>query len=234
MSIILALETSSAKCSVAISNQAELISFEEIPAGYAHVSQLTILIDQCLSKAGLAMNNLNAIAISDGPGSYTGLRVGSSTAKGLCYALNIPLIAINTLDLIAEEHIRSHEELNEKNAVVAVIDARRDEVYAAAKNGRGIEIFGPKSMIIVKGIFDEMMNKYPNIELVGDSVGKCESILDNESINYVLKTLDARFLSIYASDRFIAQDFQNISTYTPFYLKPPNITVSKKQIFRKN
>jgi len=188
----------------------------KIPEGYAHVSQVTLLIESCLDKVNLKMEELDAIAISDGPGSYTGLRVGSSTAKGLCYARDIPLIAISTLDLIAFEQLQNHSSNDTQEAVIAIIDARRDEVYSAAKTGYGQEIFGPKAIIITKGIFDDIQDKYTKLTIVGDATEKCERILDNRAINYVFKHVDARFLSILAFDSYKAQEFKKISAYTPF------------------
>src|SRR6188508_2360835 len=126
MPLILSLETSTTVCSVAIHRGQNLLASAEVHIEQSHASKLAILIEEVRKLAGIELKELSAIAISSGPGSYTGLRIGTSTAKGLCYALNIPLISINTLEVLA--HLMSS--LNFNNSLLCpMIDARRMEVY---------------------------------------------------------------------------------------------------------
>ena len=126
MPLILSLETATTNCSVALASDGKVVASRSINSGYSHSEKINVFIQEVIAQAGVTLKDLQAVAVSSGPGSYTGLRIGISTAKGLCYALDIPLIAINTLDAMAQGFNARKDEL-----IVPMIDARRMEVYSA-------------------------------------------------------------------------------------------------------
>ena len=126
MPLILSLETATTNCSVALASDGKVVASRSINSGYSHSEKINVFIEEVIAQAGVTLKDLQAVAVSSGPGSYTGLRIGISTAKGLCYALDIPLIAINTLDAMAQGFNARKDEL-----IVPMIDARRMEVYSA-------------------------------------------------------------------------------------------------------
>ncbi len=134
MSLILSIETSTSVCSAAIHDGGRLLGVAEVHIGQSHAAKLAVLIDGLQDQTGVALGQLNAIGITSGPGSYTGLRIGTSTAKGLCYALNIPLLAVNTLELMASQVMASN---TEGALLCPMIDARRMEVYNLLQNAKG-------------------------------------------------------------------------------------------------
>ena len=220
--IILCLESATDVCSVAITQGHDVICELSLDEGQQHSSQLTILIDQCLENAGLQRHQLSAISISDGPGSYTGLRVGASVAKGIGYALNIPLIAIPTLKALAEPHRAT------RNTIISTIDARRMEAYMGIyENGQ--ELKPVTNIIWDQDNIDQLSQSYDSILICGNGIAKAKehfSFPNNITIQPSL--CNARLLGRLSHDRFIAQDFVDIAYHTPFYYKSPNITKPKK------
>src|SRR5262245_44697188 len=132
MALILSLETSASSCAVALHHEKALVSTLEVNEPQAHASKLAVLIHDVFKETGFHIRQLNAVAVSAGPGSYTGLRIGTSTAKGICYAYNIPLIAVNTLDVLAVSFLEQHGE--KKGLLCPMIDAKRMEVYCQVVN----------------------------------------------------------------------------------------------------
>ena len=179
MSYILNIETSTTNCSVSISNKGNLILENEINDGnYTHSTKLHSLISNLIEKSKISLSKISAIAISKGPGSYTGLRIGTAAAKGLCYALDIPLIAISTLKILANK-------LKVQNGlIVPVMDARRDEVYSAVFDSKLNIIKKPKPEIIQNNSFLDIAKK-GKIYLVGSGQEKCNRIInDNPNLVY--------------------------------------------------
>lgn len=230
---ILCLETSASKCSVALVRQDESVVYKEAEKSFSHVAQITLLIEACLGEASTSFNELSAVAISGGPGSYTGLRVGTSTAKGICFANDIPLIALGTLSIIADT-LTKMESDHDNALYVSIIDARREEVYMAGYNKNLTQVIDNQAYILKKSSFESELLKNGVLIIGGDAVDKAESIIDNRSIIFRKIIPDASQMASLATKAFINKDYVDLSSYTPYYLKPPNITVSKKQFFRKN
>ena len=229
---ILCLETSAAKCSVALAYGTNDTKYLESREDYSHVSQITLLIKDLLDQAGLTFESLDAVAISGGPGSYTGLRVGASTAKGLCYGLNIPLIAVNTLESIANAVREGNDDKN--YCYISTIDARRDEAYVAGYDSTLKEIIAPHAHILTPNSFKVHQSQFDQIIIAGDAASKSKEILNNSAFVYKELFPDASHLVPLARKAHLEGNYVEISHYKPYYLKPPNITVSKKQFFRKN
>lgn len=230
---ILCLETSAAKCSVAVSLSDDVVIYREADEDYSHVSLITSLIREVLAKAKLDFGSLDAVAISEGPGSYTGLRVGASTAKGICFGADIPMIAVSTLDIVANALCKIHSK-HRNTCYISTIDARRDEVYMAMYNQDLIRISEPEAYILTKESFMTEQQKFDQVILGGDAATKAKGIIAIQ--DYIFEEIqpDAKHLVPLAKAAFQNANFVELSSYKPFYLKPPNITVSKKQFFRKN
>lgn len=223
--LILHLETATESCSVALSRGAELLAFAEAEE-MTHAASITLLIQDCLNQSNIKAKDLAAISVSRGPGSYTALRVGSSVAKGMCYALKIPLLAIDTLQALA---IAAAAEINDENVLYApMIDARRMEVYTALYNAEGDVVKAMESIIINEQSDADFLAFNRKIVLTGNCVDKCKEILISPSYIYLPKKYSAKYLIKLAYQLFIDRNFVDISVYSPEYAKQPNITTAKK------
>jgi len=230
---ILCLETSAAKCSVALTYAHDQIIYKEAAVSYSHVSQITLLIKECIEEANIKFEELDAVAISGGPGSYTGLRVGASTAKGICFAKDIPLIALDTLQVIGHTLI-AHEANHGKSLYISIIDARRDEVYLAGYDKELDQVLDNQAFILSGDSFKSESDHYGQIIIGGDATAKAADIISSNRIIYRHIIPNAGHMAELALKAFSEQVFEQLSSYTPSYLKSPNITVSKKQFFRNN
>ncbi|MCC6817931.1 MAG: tRNA (adenosine(37)-N6)-threonylcarbamoyltransferase complex dimerization subunit type 1 TsaB [Bacteroidia bacterium] len=217
---ILCLETSSSKCSVAmIFGNKQLSSQSEIIQNHAEV--IMSMIEGICKQSGVELAQLDAIAISDGPGSYTGLRIGTSTAKGICYALNIPLIAISTLKALAYASLK----VCDSELLWPMIDARRMEVYQGIYN-RHLELISPISSTILTDLdFKPILIEDKTVSLCGDGAVKASEILGYEDLHILP---EAQHLCQLAIEGYKARDFVDLERYEPFYLKSANITVAVK------
>jgi tRNA threonylcarbamoyladenosine biosynthesis protein TsaB len=210
---ILQIESSTKNCSVALSKEGKTIAYKEIAeTGYTHAENLHMFIDEVLSISDITYRQLSAVAVSQGPGSYTGLRIGVSAAKGLCFALDIPLIAIDTLEILSKK-ITIQEGL-----VIPLLDARRMEVYAAIFYSHGDVMMPVHSRIINENAFSEF-NEI--LHLMGDGAIKCEGLLQKSNIEYYPDILypSAREMSSIAYEKFKNKSFENVVYFEPFYLK---------------
>jgi tRNA threonylcarbamoyladenosine biosynthesis protein TsaB len=232
MSLILNIESAIDICSINISRDGVVIAEREV-AGNSHAEKMTLLIQECLELGKLKMGDLNAVAISNGPGSYTSLRIGASVAKGICYALDIPLIAVDTLESLA---MAAFEEVGDETALYCpMIDARRMEVYVALyeysivkKVLENIEPMNPK--IIDADSYADYFQKNKKIIFCGNGAPKCEEILRNSNTFFLSIVNSARYLAYSSYQAFVEKKFVDIAYHTPQYLKAPNITVPKKQL----
>lgn len=225
MPIILHIETATDICSIGISQAEELIALEEITQFSDHASNITLLIQSCLQQAKISMKDLDAVAVSQGPGSYTALRIGVSTAKGICYALDKPLISIDTLQALALATF----ELEQKDALYCpMIDARRMEVYSAIFDVNNQLIQEAAALKIEAATFDVYFRNGQNIVFSGDGAEKCKSVLTSEFAHFSPIVCSAKHLIPLAEQAFQKQQFADLAYFEPFYLKPPNITTSKK------
>ena len=213
MAYILNIETATKNCSVALAKDGETLFFSEISdLGYSHAEKLHVFIEEILVKAKIAPKDLNAIAISSGPGSYTGLRIGVSTAKGLCFALDIPLISIDTLTSLASQvHI-------DNGIVIPMIDARRMEVYSAIFDSKNNMIRKVEAEIITESSFNEFAE---TIYFVGDSNDKVKQILTNSNFVFLddIKYPSAKDMSAISYQKFQEKIFEDLAYYEPYYLK---------------
>jgi len=213
MSFILNLETATKNCSVALAKDGETIACKEIAAqNFSHAEKLHVFIEEILIENKIQFMDLKAIAVSQGPGSYTGLRIGVSSAKGLCYALNIPLIAIDTLQLLAKQ-IKI-----EDGIIVPMIDARRMEVFSAFYDKNYQQIRKTEAEIINENSYAELQEK---IHLVGDGIEKLKNTLTNEKFlfyDYIIFP-SANEMSELSYNKFQTNDFVNVAYFEPFYLK---------------
>lgn len=220
MAKILHIETATKACSVALSKNGDLIALEEINDGeYSHAENITLLIQKAIDKAGIEMNDLYAVSVSSGPGSYTGLRIGVSTAKGICYALSIPLIAIDSLQALAQIGLEKYP----NQTICPVIDARRMEVYNAIYNSNG-ELLKPISADIIE---ENSYNEFEPFVYLGDGAEKLQEIWSNRNCEADLTIFSSAKGQIKpAYEKFLKQQFEDVAYFEPFYLK--DFVVGKK------
>lgn len=216
MSRILSIETSTSICSVAIHEQGELIALAEIKEPGAHAEKLLLLVDELFEKAGLSFGDLDAVAVSQGPGSYTGLRIGVSTAKGIAYALEIPLIGINTLQAMA-----ASQPVAPGDYVVAVLDARRKEVYTQTFGDSLQELSPIEAVVLEEGVFASILEK-GRVYFVGDGVEKVKEEVKSTNALFIADwaiSLSAKNMGVLASEKHARQEWEDLAYFVPNYLK---------------
>ncbi len=228
MSIILQIETATQVCSAAISIDGKTIALKEEAAQNIHASKLTLFIDEVMKRANLGYRDLEAIAVSKGPGSYTGLRIGVSTAKGLCFALDKPLIGINTLQMMANGFLI--ENPNHGGMICPMIDARRMEVFTSVYNNQLREIEPIHAKIVDdKSFILELDTNF--VMFVGDGSEKCKSVLVHQNAHFSTENFNsAHYMSNLAHQAFEQQDFEDVAYFEPFYLKDFVFTTPKKKV----
>lgn len=228
MALILNIETSTDICSVCIAKDKDIISIRETPRSYSHSEVIAVFVDKCLKEAGIGTNDLDAVAISGGPGSYTALRIGAATAKGICFASDIPLISIGTLEALAGSlgGICGNNDL-----VIPMIDARRKEVYHAIFNHSTEKIHDIEPIILDEATFSNL-NEYDNIHFCGDGVPKSKDILQLSNAIFHDIECSAIHMVPLSLEKFSKNIFEDIAYYEPNYYKGANITVQKKNILR--
>lgn len=219
---ILHLETSTQVCSVGLSLNGELIALKEITdQGYVHGEMITLFVEDVLKEVGISISMLSAVSVSSGPGSYTGLRIGVSTAKGLCYALNIPLIAIDSLQCLEQVGRINHP----TETIVAMIDARRMEVFSSIFDPNGKAVKNISADILDETSYEE----YLPFTVIGDAVTKVKAIWENRAIQFDERCIaSARGQVKIAFEKFQKQDFEDVAYFEPFYLKDFVTGVSTK------
>ena len=220
MAVILHIETATNICSVALSEKEEIIGFKEIDKPNAHSEMLTVFVQDVLSEAGTSLAALDAVCVSSGPGSYTGLRIGISVAKGLCYALDKPLISVGTLSAMAYGAKENNDLRQGAVWFCPMLDARRMEVYCALYNNKMQEVQPPSAKIIDAHSFTDVPPDQPLI-LFGNGMDKCRHFFeDNPMISFLDRyEVSARNMVLPALAKFHAQDFENVAYFEPHYLK---------------
>ncbi len=222
LSYILNIETATKNCSVALAKEGKTIFYKEIAEeGYSHAERLHVFIEEIIKEVGITLQDLSAVAVSQGPGSYTGLRIGVSAAKGLCYALNIPLIAIDTVQALASQVTISN------GLIIPMIDARRMEVYSA--------VFAPNleqkrevlAEIITENSFENLQE---TLYFVGDCAEKCKLVLTKENYIFLDEIVypSAKEMSFLSFEKFKKSDTVDVAYFEPYYLKDFMITTPKK------
>jgi len=229
MSTILCIETATEICSVAVVSGTNMLSVSENHEGNAHASQLTGLIEKALKGAGSTLGELDAIAVSKGPGSYTGLRVGVSTAKGLCYALNKRLLAIPTLQSLAAQFVSSHA-INDVDLLIPMLDARRMEVYCAGYNKSMQEQRTTEAKIIDGDSFAAELEK-GKVYFFGNGAAKCQTTINHPNAVFVGGIhCTAKGMHQLAIEAFNEGAFEDVAYFEPFYLKDFVGTTPKKLV----
>ncbi|MGQ7946353.1 tRNA (adenosine(37)-N6)-threonylcarbamoyltransferase complex dimerization subunit type 1 TsaB [Flavobacterium sp. WC2509] len=222
MSYILNIETATKNCSIALAKEGKTILCKEIAEeGYSHAERLHVFIEEIINEAGIQLKDLIAVAVSQGPGSYTGLRIGVSAAKGLCYALNIPLIAVDTLQTLASKVSITD------GLIVPMIDARRMEVYSAVFSADLEKQREVLAEIIEENSFENFTEK---LYFIGDCNEKCKMVLTKENFIFLdeIKYPSANEMSALSFDKYKISDTVDVAYFEPYYLKDFLITTPKK------
>ncbi len=219
MAAILNIETSTRVCSVCLSVDGKPVSIRESFVKNSHAENITVFSESVLKEAGIKWNDLEAVAVSKGPGSYTGLRIGVSTAKGFCYALDKPLIAINTLQAMAAGMIGKTKS-PEQFLFCPMIDARRMEVYAAVFDAGLKEIKKTEAVIVDKNSFSDLLSTH-KIIFAGDGSAKCREVLScqENAIFYDDFFPSSTYIAQLAEEKFHLREFEDVAYFEPFYLK---------------
>lgn len=218
MAVILCIETSGDVCSVALFNGSEFLNEKIETEAFRHAAVVTLLIEALLKETDVSMQQLNAVAVSAGPGSYTGLRIGTSVAKGLCYALEIPLIAINSLQSIARFALL-HDQAKQCDLIIPVIDARRMEVYTATYNRELTELSAPTPHIIDEESYSDLLNNHLCC-FAGSGAQKIAETINSTNATFLPEPgLFARNMGSLAAEKWASSDFEDVAYFEPFYLK---------------
>ena len=213
MAYILNLETATKNCSVSLAKEGKTIFCKEMAEeGYSHAERLHVFIEEILKENAINFSQIDAVAVSKGPGSYTGLRIGVSAAKGLCYAAGIPLIAVDTLAVLANQ-VQVADGL-----IVPMIDARRMEVYSAVFDASHKKISEVKAEILSQESYNETSEK---VYFIGDCQEKCKTVLTKENFIFLPKIVypSANQMSQLSYEKFQNKEFEDVAYFEPFYLK---------------
>jgi len=232
MGKILSIETSTDVCSVAIAEDGVVTAKQELFQPNSHSTHLTLLIEELFKTEGISsIEELDAVAVSAGPGSYTGLRIGVSVAKGICYAMELPLITIDTLMLLTQGALSASED-NAKNFIYCpMLDARRMEVYTALHSSAFKVLEETNAKIVDSDSFYESL-KNQRILFFGNGAPKCKDVIKSENALFLDDIVPlASNMSTLAEHKFAKNDFVNLAYFEPFYLKSFVATIPKKKFF---
>ncbi len=214
--IILLVETATESCSVALCSGDKLIAEKYINEPKSHATLLAKYIQDILQENNLSIHDCSAVAVSEGPGSYTGLRVGVSCAKGLCYGAQKPLIAVGTLDLIAQCAIDN--KLAEPYLIVPMIDARRMEVYTATFNSKGEALTPTQALVLDENSFQKELES-GIVLFTGNGAEKFKTLVNHPNAVFAEQLPHASGMRIIASDKLNKKEFKDVAYFEPFYLK---------------
>lgn len=214
MACILLLETATKNCSVGIAVDGQCVALvEEAAENYQHGEQLHLFVEESLAQAGKSMSDLQAVAVSQGPGSYTGLRIGVSAAKGFCFALNIPLLAISTLQILAAKAKVV------KGKIIPMLDARRMEVYTAVFDEKGQRLQEDQALILNDNSFKELLNK-DKVYFLGDGAEKFKTVCTSRHAHFLSELWPSAVeMSSLVEAKFREKQFEDVAYFKPFYLK---------------
>ncbi len=227
MAEILLIETATKVCSVGLLNGEQAVFIRESYEQRSHAELITVFINEVIQESGIAMNKIDAVAVSMGPGSYTGLRIGVSTAKGICYAMDKPLIAIDTLQAMAAGMM---EQTKDKQRLYApMIDARRMEVYTAIFDAENEKLCKTEALIVDENAFQPWLSNQ-KVVFFGDGSAKCKPLLAQHTHAHFVDDFhpSVRFMAKLAQEKFKAGVFENTAYFEPYYLKdfiaaPPRV-----------
>ena len=242
---LILIETSTALCSVALAENGQITAYRESSAPKAHASLTAVFVQEVLEERGLKLSDCNAVCVSMGPGSYTGLRVGVSTAKGLCFGSGLALLAAGTLDtLVAQARSSISPQTPEPSAdesgeagrtfdwkfIIPMIDARRMEVYSAVFTPDGKQITETSPVIVDENSFSEYLEQGPCL-FIGDGAGKCADVISHQNAHFRQCNPKASAMLEPAMAAYKEKQFEDVAYFEPFYLKEFVATVSKKKLF---
>ncbi len=236
MSLILCIETGTDVCSVALSADGRPVSLRE-ERGRDHARKAAVFTRELLEETGIEATQLDAVAVGKGPGSYTGLRIGTSFAKGLCYALGIPLLAVDSLlamaVIAAEEHDAGLLKTSDWTGTLLcpMIDARRMEVYAAVYDSSLRELMPAKAEVITPESFADTMRSGSEFLIFGNGAAKASDVLADRKVRMIDIVPSARGLCAPANERFARKEFEDTAYFEPAYLKDFVVTASRKKYF---
>lgn len=245
MERIILIETSTALCSVALAEDGKVTAYRESSAPKAHASLTAVFVQEVLEERGVKLADCDVVCVSKGPGSYTGLRVGVSTAKGLCFGSGKPLLAVGTLDTLVAQAAEiadtdvipsSHNVIPSEvegsspyRFIIPMIDARRMEVYSAVfENGKQITETTP--VIVDETSYTEYLEQGP-VLFIGDGAGKCADVIKHPNAHFCQCNPKASAMLAPAIAAYRAGQFEDVAYFEPFYLKEFVATVSKKKLF---
>jgi tRNA threonylcarbamoyladenosine biosynthesis protein TsaB len=227
--LILSLETSSAICSVALHRLEDgaLVGQSELRLEKSHSSHLSVLVSQLLENTQHTLQDVAAVAVSDGPGSYTGLRIGAAAAKGLCFALDVPLVAVNTLQALARQ-VAAVTARPETVLFCPMLDARRMEVYAALYTHSGEEVLAPTPLVLDSDTLSEQLAHH-HLLCFGNGAAKFQALVtDSPNVNFLAGIQpSAVAVGELATEAYRRQEFRDVAYYEPFYLKEVYTTTPK-------
>jgi len=221
MIYILNIETATKNCSVSLSKNGQTVAIKEVSEEqFSHAEKLHLFIKEVLAAESILLENLNAVAVSKGPGSYTGLRIGVSAAKGLCYALNIPLIAVDTLAILAEKISV------DSGIIVPMIDARRMEVFTQMYSKDHSPLSLAEALIVDETAFADTTEK---IHLIGDGALKCKTVLTDNKFVFHDDVIypSANEMSRISYKKYVENTFEDVAYFEPYYLKDFMLTTKK-------
>jgi tRNA threonylcarbamoyladenosine biosynthesis protein TsaB len=223
MSLILNVETATKNCSVSLAENGTIIALKEVNDGaYSHAENLHVFIQDVFKQADTSLKNIDAVAVSKGPGSFTGLRIGVSAVKGLCYALDVPLISTSTLQALAWQVKK------ENGLVIPMLDARRMEVYSAVFNSDNLQVREIQAQILDENSFAAYLENN-EVYFIGDGVPKTKEIITHKNAFFIDGELpSANEMAKLSFDKFQQKDFEDVAYFEPFYLKD-FVTNAKKK-----
>ncbi len=227
--LFLLLETSTEVCSVALSRGEKIVSYRIVKEPKSHARIIALLVEELFKEAGLNISDCSAVVVSEGPGSYTGLRVGASIAKGICYGAGKPLIAVSSLELLARLASSEEKEIPSEAIIIPMIDARRMEVYTARYDACCNLISKTEAVILNENSFSEDLAK-GIVFFTGDGAGKFMDIMKHPNARFKLIEADARGMVKPALEKFHSGKFVDVAYFEPFYLKDFVAGVTKKRL----
>lgn len=229
MSKIILIETSTALCSTALAVDGRIAEYRESTQPRAHAAMTAVFVKEMLDAQGLRAADCDAVCVSAGPGSYTGLRVGSSTAKGLCFAAGKPLLAAGTLEVLAWQAVQDGLVPEGCRYIIPMIDARRMEVYTAVFSPDLRKLTPTEPMVVDAGSFADRLSEGP-VLFIGDAAGKCSGVIGSGNAHFVQTYPRASSMLGPAERELAARNFRDTAYFEPFYLKQFIATVSRKKI----
>lgn len=229
MSRIILIETSTSLCSTALVEDGKVVCERLSDEPRAHASKTALFVSEMLSEKGLKVSDCDAVAVSKGPGSYTGLRVGVSTAKGLCFGAGVPMISVGTLDTLVWQALDGNMLPEDCRYIIPMIDARRMEVYTGIFTPDGKQISPTVAQIIDADSFKDQLAEGP-VLFIGDGADKCKDTLTSPNARFIQCCPKAASMMHPALEALEAKQFEDVAYFEPFYLKEFITTVSKKKI----